>query len=137
MRRSSRAEAPGEKCPPRAGRKIRDRADAREAASLVEIRDVGVERAEGLDEPARGGEAPALDVRVPHLDDAPACLLREELLQEPRVNLRLVDAKAAVEGLYTQVTALATANADVLREKREEQAARQRRERIDFISDRF
>ncbi len=38
------------------------------------------------------------------------------------------DAKAAVEGLDTQVTALATANADVLREKREEQAARQRRD---------
>lgn len=38
------------------------------------------------------------------------------------------DAKATVEGLDVQVAALATANADVRREKREEQAARQRRD---------
>jgi hypothetical protein len=49
----------------------------------------------------------------------------------PRANRKGVrfDARAALEGLDAEVRALAKANADVLREKREEQSARSRRDR--------
>ena len=57
--------------------------------------------------------------------------VHDNLTKKPPKSMRKgvrFDAKAAVEGLDAQVAALATANGDVRREKREEQGARQRRD---------